>query len=83
MLFDETTLRKLNQLFLVASKVRAGILKGERRSTKRGTSIEFADYRNYNPGDDLRRLVCNVYAPWIALSSSCSKKRKTWPSTSW
>ena len=71
MIFDETTLRKLNQLALVASKVRAGILKGERRSTKRGTSIEFADYRNYTPGDDLRRLDWNVYArlerPFIKL----------------
>ena len=62
MIFDETTLRKLNQLALVASKVRAGVLKGERRSTKRGTSIEFADYRDYTPGDDLRRLDWNVYA---------------------
>ena len=34
----------------------------ERRSTKRGTSIEFADYRNYTPGDDLRRLDWNIYA---------------------
>jgi uncharacterized protein (DUF58 family) len=71
MLFDETTLRKLNQLSLVASRVRAGMIKGERRSTKRGTSIEFADYRNYTPGDDLRRLDWNVYArlerPFIKL----------------
>jgi len=71
MLFDETTLRKLNQLTLVASRVRAGMIKGERRSTKRGTSIEFADYRNYTPGDDLRRLDWNVYArlerPFIKL----------------
>jgi len=71
MIFDETTLRKLNQLALVASKVRAGVLKGERRSTKRGTSIEFADYRDYTPGDDLRRLDWNVYArlerPFIKL----------------
>jgi uncharacterized protein (DUF58 family) len=62
MLFDEATLRKLNQLTLVASRVRAGMIKGERRSTKRGTSIEFADYRNYTPGDDLRRLDWNIYA---------------------
>ncbi len=71
MIFDETTLRKLNQLALVASKVRSGVLKGERRSTKRGTSIEFADYRDYTPGDDLRRLDWNVYArlerPFIKL----------------
>jgi len=71
MLFDEATLRKLNQLTLVASRVRAGTIKGERRSTKRGSSIEFADYRNYTPGDDLRRLDWNIYArldrPFIKL----------------
>jgi len=62
MLFDETTRRKLEQLMLSASRVRAGAIKGERRSNKRGTSIEFADYRNYAPGDDLRRLDWNIYA---------------------
>jgi uncharacterized protein (DUF58 family) len=70
-LFDEKTLRKLEQLTLIASKVRAGSVKGERRSIKRGTSIEFADYRDYTRGDDLRRLDWNVYArlekPFIKL----------------
>jgi uncharacterized protein (DUF58 family) len=61
-LFDETTRRKLEQLMLYASRVRAGAIKGDRRSSKRGTSIEFADYRNYVPGDDLRRLDWNIYA---------------------
>jgi len=62
MLFDETTLHKLNQLSLVARQVRSGVIKGERRSLKRGSSVEFADYRNYAPGDDLRRLDWNVFA---------------------
>ena len=62
MLFDESTLRKLNQLTLVASRVRSGAMKGERRSSRRGSSVEFADYRNYAPGDDLRRLDWNIYA---------------------
>ncbi len=70
-LFDEKTRRKLEQLMLVASRVRAGAMKGERRSTKRGTSIEFADYRDYTRGDDLRRLDWNIYArlerPFIKL----------------
>ncbi len=71
MIFDEETLSKLEQLTLVANQVRAGVLKGERRSTKRGTALEFADYRNYTQGDDLRRLDWNVYArlerPFIKL----------------
>lgn len=71
MLFDESTLRKLNQLTLVASRIRSGAMKGERRSSRRGSSVEFADYRNYAPGDDLRRLDWNIYArlerPFIKL----------------
>ena len=46
-------------------------MKGDRRSIKRGNSIEFADYRNYVPGDDLRQLDWNIYArlerPFIKL----------------
>lgn len=60
--FDESTRRKLEQIMLVATRVRAGAMKGDRRSNKRGTSIEFADYRDYSPGDDLRRLDWNIYA---------------------
>ena len=70
-LFNESTLRKLEQLALIADKVRVGVMKGDRRSSKRGTSIEFADYRNYTQGDDLRRLDWNVYSrlerPFIKL----------------
>jgi uncharacterized protein (DUF58 family) len=70
-IFDEKTLRKLDRLALAASQVRMGQIKGERRSTKRGTSIEFADYRDYTRGDDLRRVDWNVYArlerPYIKL----------------
>jgi uncharacterized protein (DUF58 family) len=70
-LFDEKTLRKLDRLMLVANKIRSGAIKGERRSTRRGTSIEFADYRNYVRGDDLRRVDWNIFArldrPFIKL----------------
>ncbi len=61
-LFDETTRRKLEQVMLIAAQVRSGAIKGDRRSVKRGSSIEFADYRDYTPGDDLRRVDWNVYA---------------------
>ncbi len=70
-IFDPATLRKFEQLSLVASQVRAGVMKGERRSSKRGTSIEFADYRDYVKGDDLRRVDWNIFArlerPFIKL----------------
>lgn len=71
-LFDETSLRKLEQLTLQADSVRVGAMKGNRRSRKRGTSIEFSDYREYTQGDDLRRLDWNVYArlerPFLKLT---------------
>jgi len=55
-------LRKLEQLTLVAKRVFPGRMRGERRSSKRGASVEFADYRNYTVGDDFRRVDWNVYA---------------------
>lgn len=71
-LFDETSLKKLEQLTLTADSVRIGAMKGDRRSRKRGSSIEFADYREYTQGDDLRRLDWNVYArlerPFLKLT---------------
>lgn len=71
LLLPETIRRRFDPLMLHAKKIRSGSMKGERRSVKRGTSIEFADYRNYTPGDDLRKLDWNVYArlekPYIKL----------------
>src|SRR3954447_6746321 len=61
-LFDAEFMRKLERLSLVSRKIKAGQLKGERRSLKRGQSVEFADYRNYTHGDDLRRVDWNAYA---------------------
>ena len=70
-LLPEAIRRRLEPLMLVARKVRAGAIKGDRRSIKRGSSIEFADYRNYVAGDDLRQLDWNIYArlerPYIKL----------------
>lgn len=61
-LLDPTFMRKLDQLALVSRKIFAGKLRGERLTKRRGESVEFADYRNYVPGDDLRFLDWNVYA---------------------
>lgn len=70
-MIDESFLRKLERLSLVVRRARAGQIKGERRSTKRGTSVEFADYRNYARGDDLRWVDWNIYArlqrPFVKL----------------
>jgi uncharacterized protein (DUF58 family) len=61
-LLEPDFLRKLEQLSIVAKRAFSGQIKGEKRSTKRGTSIEFADYRDYSHGDDLRRIDWNTYA---------------------
>jgi uncharacterized protein (DUF58 family) len=53
---------KLEQLEILSRKIFVGRLKGERRSKRRGESVEFADYRNYVVGDDLRFLDWNIYA---------------------
>ncbi len=58
---DKEFMNKLEQLSLFSRKVFRGLLKGERRSKKKGVSIEFADYRDYTPGDDLRFLDWNIY----------------------
>src|SRR3989440_5729096 len=55
-------LARLEQLELVSRKIFLGLMKGERRSKRKGQSVEFADYRNYVKGDDLRFLDWNLYA---------------------
>ena len=71
MLLSADFLPKLDRLSFSPRHVRAGRVAGERRSTKRGTSVEFADYRDYARGDDLRRVDWNIYArlerPFVKL----------------
>ncbi|MHC5110226.1 MAG: DUF58 domain-containing protein [Planctomycetota bacterium] len=61
-LLDPDFRAKLDQLSLVSRKIFAGKMRGERLSKRRGESAEFADYRNYVMGDDLRYLDWNIYA---------------------
>jgi uncharacterized protein (DUF58 family) len=60
--FDEAFLRQLERLQLIMKAPVRGGLKGGRRSVKRGQSVEFADFRDYALGDDLRQLDWNVLA---------------------
>ncbi len=55
-------LAQLERLELVSRKVFRGRMKGERRSKRKGQSVEFADFRNYSHGDDLRFIDWNSYA---------------------
>ncbi len=55
-------LAQLERLELVSRKVFRGRIKGERRSKRKGQSVEFADFRSYVAGDDLRFVDWNTYA---------------------
>ncbi len=54
-------LRRLESLELVSRKVRAGRMKGDRLSKRKGRGSEFADFRQYTIGDDLRLLDWNLF----------------------
>ncbi len=60
--FDEAFLRKLETLALLYHRAATSQMQGERRSTKRGQSVEFSDFRPYTIGDDFRRIDWNAYA---------------------
>lgn len=66
-LFDEDFLKKLEYLYLVSRKIFAGERRLERRSKKIGSGIEFADYRNYSPGDDFRTIDWKAYGRFERL----------------
>src|SRR6476660_243034 len=54
---DPQFLARLEQLELVSRKIFLGLMKGERRSKRKGQSVEFADYRNYVKEEDLHFYV--------------------------
>ena len=62
MLFDSDFLKKLEYLSLVSRRVFRGQLLAQRRTMQLGGGIEFADHREYTPGDDFRYLDWNVLA---------------------
>lgn len=61
-LVDPALASRLDRLDILSRKVFAGKLPGERRSKRRGRSVEFDDYRPYVEGDDLRHIDWNAFA---------------------
>jgi uncharacterized protein (DUF58 family) len=61
-LLDPDFMAQIERLQYVSRKIFAGKMRGERRSKRRGESVEFADYRPYAVGDDLRFLDWNILA---------------------
>lgn len=59
-LWDPETLARIRSLQLIARQSVEGVLSGEHRSRRVGASVEFADYKEYQAGDDLRHLDWKV-----------------------
>src|SRR5262247_4208566 len=59
--FTSEFLAQLERLSLLSRRIFRGRVKGERRSLRRGHSVEFCDYRAYGAGDDLRYVDWNIY----------------------
>lgn len=60
-LLSSSLIARLSALDLTSRKILSGKLKGERRSKRRGQSVEFADHRQYVVGDDLRHIDWNIF----------------------
>ncbi len=61
-LLSPELLARLEKMELISRKIFRGRMKGERRSPRKGQSVEFADFRNYVAGDDLRFVDWNTFA---------------------
>jgi uncharacterized protein (DUF58 family) len=55
-------MRKIDALELVSKRPFAGRIRGEHRSVRKGHSLEFADYRSYIQGDDIRHIDWKIFA---------------------
>jgi len=61
-LLPAAVMARLDLLDVLSRKMLSGTMPGERRSKRRGRSVEFDDFRDYSPGDDLRHVDWNIYA---------------------
>jgi uncharacterized protein (DUF58 family) len=59
-LFDEEFMRQLELLQVIARRLMRGRQRAERKTRKVGSGLEFADHREYSPGDDIRNVDWNV-----------------------
>ena len=76
---DPTVLAGISGLDLVARTVVDGFISGLHRSPDFGFSQEFAEYRSYNPGDDLRHVDWNVFARSEKMYSETLPRRDELP----
>ena len=67
MVIDEAFLSELEALQTLLKNNVAGMFGGNHQSKNFGSSCEFADYRDYVPGDDITKIDWNVYARFDKL----------------
>src|SRR5690242_16674561 len=60
-LFDAAFLHQLEKIHLATKQIFAGHLAAKHRSAAKGSGMEFADVRDYTPGDDLRQVDWSLY----------------------
>ena len=61
-LTDSAFIQRLDTLYLLARRVLGGTLQADRKSTRKGAGITFADYAEYQLGDDYRSIDWRVFA---------------------
>ncbi|MBQ8341715.1 MAG: DUF58 domain-containing protein [Clostridia bacterium] len=67
MVIDEAFLAEIEALQTLLRNNVAGMFGGNHKSKNFGSSCEFADYRDYVPGDDMTKIDWNVYARFDKL----------------
>ena len=75
-LLEPAFLNQLERLAILAKKVKPGVSKGERKSMRKGSSVDFADYRDYVQGDDLRHVDWNIYGRLESLYIKLFEERE-------
>ncbi|MBT3667308.1 MAG: DUF58 domain-containing protein, partial [Opitutae bacterium] len=58
--FDPQVLARISSLKITAMNMVDGILTGQHRSRHKGSSVEFAEYKDYSPGDEIRHIDWKV-----------------------
>jgi uncharacterized protein (DUF58 family) len=74
---DPDVIAQISDLTLRSRRLVEGAISGLHRSPFHGFNIEFAEYREYTPGDDLRRLDWRVFAPPTVITSNSTRKKAT------
>ena len=59
---DPEILSRVTSLNVLATKLVEGLLSGHHRSRHTGSSVEFADYKDYTPGDEIKHIDWKVAA---------------------